>query len=281
LAVNRAREGSDIKNLDMGIYLDHVKKRGILISIQTVGRILRPDIKKLKKCGYIIDGFINDGKIEIEIMTAQKILSYYEKVFGLTVENEYNDLLETYKKMKEIVSEKSYDEKTKTIKIKIDDDEKHDTEIKLELITKKFDWSKFTEKLNSIIDKNFGIDNDKKLKVEYEILKEKVLNLGLENKVNYKEYAKTKNMETEPEKKYLNNGWTNYYDFLGIDTSNFPKTLDELKKILKNKNINSIEKYNKKENIEKYNLPEMPEEIQKYGISNIYDIFIIKKLLSR
>jgi uncharacterized protein YqgV (UPF0045/DUF77 family) len=277
LAVNRAREGSDIKNLDMGIYLDHVKKRGILISIQTVGRILRPDIKKLKKCGYIIDGFINDGKIEIEIMTAQKILSYYEKVLGLTVENEYNDLLETYKKMKEIVSEKSYDEKTKTIKIKIDDDEKHDTEIKLELITKKFDWSKFTEKLNSIIDKNFGIDNDKKLKVEYEILKEKVLNLGLENKSEYKLYAKTKNMETEPEKKYLNHGWTNYYDFLGIDTSDFPETLDKLKRLLKNKNINSIEKYNKKENIEKYNLPEMPEEI--YNIKNRDSLFNKENIL--
>ena len=43
--------------------------------------------------------------------------------------------------------------KSKKIKIKVDDDSKHDTEIKLELITKNFDWSKFKIKLDTIIDK--------------------------------------------------------------------------------------------------------------------------------
>ena len=67
LCVNRCREGSDIKNLDCGIYLDNVKKRSTLVSIQTVGRILRPDKNKLKSNGYMIDTFINEGKIEIEL----------------------------------------------------------------------------------------------------------------------------------------------------------------------------------------------------------------------
>ena len=79
--------------------------------------------------------------------------------------------------MKEMFNDTSYDEKTKKIKIKIDDNIEHDTEIKLELITKSFDWSKFTKKLNNIIDKKFGIDEDESLKTEYELLKEKINNI--------------------------------------------------------------------------------------------------------
>jgi superfamily II DNA or RNA helicase len=51
VCVNRCREGSDIKNLDCGIYLDNVKKRSTLVLIQTVGSILRPDKNKNKKLG--------------------------------------------------------------------------------------------------------------------------------------------------------------------------------------------------------------------------------------
>lgn len=165
LCVNRCREGSDIKNLDMGVYLDHVKKRGILVCIQTVGRILRPDKKKLKKSGYIVDTFINDGKIEIEVMTADRIISYYEKVFGLTCDDTYNDLLEKYKKIKELFTEITYDEKTNEIKIKIDSNEEHNSKIKLELTTKKFDWSKFTQKISSIIDKKFCMNDEEKFNI--------------------------------------------------------------------------------------------------------------------
>jgi len=279
LTVHRCREGSDIKNLDMGVYLDHVRKRGILVCIQTVGRILRPDIKKLKRCGFIIDTFINDGEIEIEVMTAQRIISYYEKVLGLTADDAYNDLLEKYKKMKEMFNDTSYDENSKKIKIKIDDNIEHDTEIKLELITKNFDWSKFTKKINSIIDKNFGIDEDESLKTEYELLKEKIQkynkvnsknNSKLNNKLEYKKYAEKNKLVINPEQKFINYGWINYYDFLGIDTSKYPKTLDELKNICKNHCLDNEDVFIAKCNTK--NLPEMPEEIYR-NFSSFYDMF--------
>jgi superfamily II DNA or RNA helicase len=308
LTVHRCREGSDIKNLDMGVYLDHVKKRGILVCIQTVGRILRPDIKKLKRCGFIIDTFINDGEIEIEVMTAQRIISYYEKVLGLTSDDAYNDLLEKYKKMKEMFNDTSYDENSKMIKIKIDDNIEHDTvgnnlkiiskrnnsseriisEIKLELITKNFDWSKFTKKINSIIDKNFDMNEEESLKIQYQILKEKIQkynkvnsksNSRLSNKTEYKKYAQKNKLVINPEQKFINHGWKNYYDFLGIDTSKYPDTFDELKNICKNHCLDNEDVYITKCN--KYELPEMPEEISKYGLSNILCLFEKKIKLIR
>jgi len=271
LTVHRCREGSDIKNLDMGVYLDHVKKRGILVCIQTVGRILRPDIKRLKKCGYIIDTFVNDGKIEIEVMTAQRIINYYEKVLGLTADDTYNELLEKYKKMKEMFNDTSYDEDTKKIKIKIDDNEEHDTEIKLELITKNFDWSKFTTKINSIIDKNFEMSEEESLKIQYKILKEHIQKYNkINNKEEYKKYAEKNKLDLEPENKYINSGWKNYYDFLNISTESFPETLDELKKICKHHSLDNIDVYLAKCN--KYNLPEMPEEIYN-NFTTFYNMF--------
>jgi len=276
LTVHRCREGSDIKNLDMGVYLDHVKKRGILVCIQTVGRILRPDSKKLKKCGYIIDTFVNDGKIEIEVMTAQRIINYYEKVLGLTADDAYNELLEKYKKMKEMFNDTKYDEDTKKIKIKIDDNADHDTEIKLELITKNFDWSKFTKKINSIIDKQFEMSEEESLKIQYEILKEKIQKYKkIKNKDEYKKYAEKNKLDIEPEKKYINSGWKNYYDFLGISTDSFPETLDELKKICKKYDLDNVDVYMAK--CKKYRLPEMPEEI--YNIKNINALFKEKNIL--
>ena len=60
---------------------------------------------------YLICNYIN-GELNGEL------ISYYEKVLGLTSDESYNDLLEKYKKMKEMFNDTSYDEKTKKIKIK-------------------------------------------------------------------------------------------------------------------------------------------------------------------
>ena len=155
--------------------------------------------------------------------------------------------------------------------------------IKLELITKSFDWSKFTKKLNNIIDKKFGIDEDESLKTEYELLKEKINNIKSKykpkNKLEYKEYAKKNKLEVNPEQKFINHGWKNYYDFLGLDISKYPDTLDELKKICKNHCLDNEDVYMAK--CERFKIPEMPEEISKYGLSNILCLFEKKIKLIR
>ena len=98
-------------------------------------------------------------------------------------------------------------------------------------------------------------------------------------KDEYKKYAEKNKLDLEPEKKFINSGWKNYYDFLNISTESFPETLDELKKICKQHGLDNVNVYIAK--YHKYDLPEMPEEISKYGLSNILCLFEKKIKLIR
>ena len=259
LCVNRCREGSDIANLDCGIYLDQVKKRGIVISIQTVGRILRPDKLGKKTCGFIIDSFVNDGGIEIEVITASKIINYYEKVLGLTKYSDYKDIIESYEKMKQIFTNIEYDESTSNILIRLDSDEKHITRIKLELTTKKLDWSKFKLIMGDFIKQHFDLATTEVLKKEYIELKKNIMGKNFICKEEYKDYAQTSGLEIQPEIKYKNAGWENYYSFLSIQTESYPANKEDFLSKVKSLNIKSVKEYVKKSS--KYDLPLMPEEL--------------------
>ena len=285
LCVNRCKEGSDIKNLDCGIYIDHVKKRGILVSIQTVGRILRPDKDKLKKCGYIIDTFINDGKIEIEIMTACKVISYYEKVLSLSNDEKLTGMIEIYNKMKEMCLDTEYDSQSNKIKIKLDDKKEHDTEIKLELTTKNFDWTKFKEKLEKIIDNNFDISQEDKFNMIIEKLKKtkkfsveknfwniylnldkKKLNLPIDLYSPYKEFFDKKT----------------WFELMDFDIDIYYKTIPECKNAIKklNKYYDGIITNEKYEILKIYDkkLPPFPEEyFKKNNFSTIEKEFGLEK----
>ena len=81
LCVNCCKEGSDIKNLDYCVYLDNVKKRALNVSLQTAGRVMRPDKNNLKKYAYIIE--IIDEDNQIEILTIHKLLNYYKNILNL------------------------------------------------------------------------------------------------------------------------------------------------------------------------------------------------------
>ena len=225
LVVNRCREGSDIPNIDCGLYLDSIKKRGILVAIQTSGRVLRHDDLKKKKVGHIIDTFVNQGKIEIEFMTVNMVISYYEKVLNLSNEPHIEET-NKFSMMRKMYSETKFDKEKNTITIKIDDN--HETIINLEITTQNFDWSKFKEKMEEMIAKKNNINMIDKNKSDFKELKEKIKDMFI-NKVDYKLYAKENELVINPDEIYLEYGWDNWYDFLGIDISVYPKTLNELK----------------------------------------------------
>jgi hypothetical protein len=275
ICVNRFREGSDIKKLDMGVYLDRVKKRTILVAMQTSGRVLRVDKLGKKTHGFIVDCLINDNTEKIEMLTAQLILSYYNKILSLSEDNlENNKNIDNYKKLLEKIDLSKYDEKEKELTVPFDDDK--NMKIKLKLTTKSFDWKYLKTILIEDLNKKYETDEEESLKIQYELLKEKIQKYKkIKNKDEYKKYAEKNKLDLEPEKKFINSGWKNYYDFLNISTESFPKTLDELKRECKKYDLDNIDVYMAK--CKKYALPEMPEEI--YNIKNINTLFKEKNIL--
>jgi len=99
-------------------------------------------------------------------------------------------------------------------------------------------------------------------KDEYDFIK--LLNRELKFK-NKKEYADSSNIHKhwikDPERYFRDlNLWTNWYDFLNIDTSNYIQDIDLWRKFCIQHKLTTFEEYEK--NVEKYNeLPNMPQDL--------------------
>jgi len=164
ICVNRFREGSDIKKLDMGVYLDRVKKRTILVAMQTSGRVLRVDKAGKKTHGHIVDCLINDNTEKIEMLTAQLILSYYNKILSLSDENVENKKnLDNYKLLLTKIKDSEYNEKEKVLTVPLDDNK--EMKIKLKLTTKSFDWKYLKNILIEDLNKKYDISKEEKFKL--------------------------------------------------------------------------------------------------------------------
>jgi superfamily II DNA or RNA helicase len=270
ICVNRCREGSDIKNLDCAIYLDAVKKRTTLVALQTSGRVLRPDVLSKKTRGYIIDTFISDPLVKVEVLTIEKIVGYYKKIFHLsnnTLENKEEELNNIIDMCEHI----EIDEKNQQIKLKIDDNEKHDNIFKFQLTTKQIDWSIIKQELSKHIMK--GLSEDEKFNLIIKRIKEtglftkdcdfwKVYN-DIKDKYNFPD-----NFKEEYKDKFKENTW---FDLLDIE-HNYYTSMKEIKKSLKH--LKKINKMNYILEVKKnINLPPYPE----YLINNFWTEINIHK----
>jgi hypothetical protein len=121
--------------------------------------------------------------------------------------------------------------------------------------------------LQQVLIKEFHKNDNREdlLKIEFENLKKSIKKYEFENKTEYKYHATNNNLEIEPEKKYADHGWINYYDFINLDTSKFPTTIDEWREFCLQNNINSNNYIIK---CRKYKLPIMPEDFYD-GFTNI------------
>jgi len=129
--VGRCREGSDIDFVDCGIYLDPVKNRSVVVSMQTAGRIMRLDKYNKKTHAVIIEGYIPNN--DNNKLNADLIISYYKKLLQISEDkNNYID------KLKYLHDNTIYESESKYIKIKIDDDNNHDCILNVNL--KNNDW---------------------------------------------------------------------------------------------------------------------------------------------
>jgi superfamily II DNA or RNA helicase len=254
LCVNRVKEGSDIKNLDCGIFLDAVKKRSIVSSLQSIGRILRPDEAKLKKSAYIYESVKIDENKTIENLSVNTVLNYYKKILNIsniTADIDYISKIQELFDDTQIINEDG----KKSIHIIID--EEKDIKCKINLNIKEIDWRIFQNSLRKELSTKLHIEEDKLLERDFIKLKYSNKNMDFTTKDEYKIYATKYKLEENPEIKY-EKWWIGWYDFLNIDIANYPKTKEELINKCK---INGINVINYHENVDKYILPKMPEEL--------------------
>ena len=256
LCVNRVKEGSDIKNLDYGIWIDAVNKRSIISSMQSVGRIMRRDTKNLKKYALILECVKLGEKKDISLLTVKRVLQYYKQLLNLsTLKNQRSfieQILNLYEGTEVVEEDNSIHinagTKTKPIMCKI------------ELNIKCADWRIFKEELRTELGKKCKIEEKKLLEREYMALKNKVRELNIVSKNEYVQYVKDHHgtMCLTPEIMYRD-FWNSYYDFLGLDLKGYPGSKRELLKKCRDLKISTYAEY--MDNADDHNLPKMPTEL--------------------
>lgn len=177
VCVNRYREGSDIPNLDCGIYLDAVRNRSILVAMQTSGRVVRPDDLNRKQTGTIIDMFITQPNKSANQMTIDKILGYYDQIINLSenlveLQQDSDEKYKTYYKYKRLLMMTHYDEDSNEIQIKINSKSK--IRFKVQLIDKTLDWSFIKDTLEMNIKKKCDINAYLEITMNFKLLKKKI-----------------------------------------------------------------------------------------------------------
>ena len=129
VAVNRCREGSDIKNLDYVIWVDMVQRRSTLVSLQGGGRVLRVDPKHLKTHGVVIDISLADSDETYQALAIDNILGYYDRILELS-SNVHSE--QYYSELTQMLTKTKYDAESNEIIIQIDDNENHDNRFVLQ-----------------------------------------------------------------------------------------------------------------------------------------------------
>ena len=270
-------------HLDVAVYLDIVKNRSLLVSLQTSGRVLRKDKEGQKTQGLIIDSFVNQDGIQIEVLTADRILNYYKQILKLCDEIEVEQQLETYDKMLDLCKNMTFDETNKVINVRIDDDEKHNVKIKLDLKTSVYDFNKIKIKLVDMVDKLCDVSKEDKFNIIVKKLKEGEY-MGIETE----DFEHAYNLIPDDEKEQMmipssyNELYQEYkdiidsrswYDILGHDTSHWVN-LKGFKRILNagmymdihQKKIDKV--YKKQILVTNKRLPPNPREL--YRIDSIH-----------
>jgi superfamily II DNA or RNA helicase len=273
LCVNCCKEGSDIKNLDYAIYLDNVKKRSNIVSLQTSGRVMRIDENKLKKYALILEIIERDEKEEmnIEYLTCNKIYNYYKSILNLSLQEEIKDydknIIDNFMNL---YKNTHIRQDKKEISIIIDN-----IECIIKLDVKTIDWILFKKYLDDNINKN-------DIKEQFNKIIEKIKNLEqFKNPDNdfWLEYDKLDhkllNIEPDIKNKYLEiwkyNTW---YDILNL--KKYIRLID-LKILLENKYpyitditptlYETLRKYN--------NIPQRPFEYYRLENINTYNDILV------
>ena len=115
----------------------------------------------------------------------------------------------------------------------------------------------------------------------YEEAKEAVQKLGIKTRTDYLKYKRYKEdtlLPSNPEKRYNNKGWVDWYHFLGTKAPSIYTTYQEAKMAVQRLNIQSMKEY-KSRRSEDPRLPSSPSECYKNkGWKTFYDLCNVKRL---
>jgi len=142
--VNKHREGSDIQNLDIVIFLDKTVKRGYIVFLQSIGRVARKS--ENKSFGLVIEGIYRNSdftKYEIFRQYIDKIVFYYlilDKKNIISITND--DKLRTYYN---ILKNIYLNDQTQSIMIK-----QEELQRPLEVSINQIDWEDFSENFSHL-----------------------------------------------------------------------------------------------------------------------------------
>ena len=213
LCVNRGKEGSDISHLDLGLFLDAVKSRSITVSLQTFGRVMRPDKEKKKKVGYIIECVKLDESKSVEMLSVKKVLNYYKMILNLS---SLSESTKYYDKIIKLFANTEFDDNTKEITFKLGTIE---SKLKLDVIIT--DWTKLKEFLGKEICKKLKLTKKQLFAKYIEIVKKQDGFDCSENnftklyqKLSHVELGLPKNIYKEFEEIWKVKTW---YDILGFN----------------------------------------------------------------
>lgn len=259
------REGSDIPNLEIGLFLDKVKNRGEVVFIQCIGRLLRIDPLNKKKNGHIIDCVNIDESDEYKMKNIiKKIISYYLRLYERTKPDIINsdNKFDTYC---HILDNLQVLPDKQQVNILLKNDKKITIDMKQIISIKSVEWKTFMPQFEQVMKDTFVFTE----KEEYLLFQKKVNDLGIKNKQEYFNVA----LNTEglyyindiykqvidPSIEFSNyfKGW---YDFLKVDTSKFMQSKNEWTQFCKKYRISSKIKYEKMLQHHEC-LPEHPEEL--------------------
>ena len=257
---NKYREGSDIPYLDCELFLDKVKDRTEIVYIQSIGRVLRKDINRLKRNGHIIDSFVSDDDTKKIRDIVTKILKYYFDLYEISFNTKNTDFSIKSHVFNEILKNLKIEPEKKEISILLNNNKKITIDLaKIDIST--LEWSTLMKEFKNVLTFEFEFTEED----EFNELKKKVIPYGFKTAEEYKSNVEKYDFDVyEPNIKYerLWNGW---YDFLGVDTSIYFKSLNEwINEIKKIDNLHTFNDYYEICMSGKYpNLALYPDELYK------------------
>lgn len=279
ICADKYREGSDIEYLDMIVFADYVKTKSELPFIQCVGRVQRKGYNKTH--GTVIDHYdISKDHTSKTSDIINKLLGYYYQFFSVANSINNNETLQnalnTYA---DILSRYKFNHENNQILINLD--KTHNIIIHTKLSEENFLNIKnvFVPHVGKQVSKQFKLAEEDTLRLEYELfrqLNQTNIFYQFETKIEYENKVIEYNLEPNPAIKYAKyNIWTNWYDYLGIDTSIYPTDISDWRKMYKKHKIKNYKTYLLK--APENGLPLMPEEL--YKIKSLVAEFMDKEMI--